>query len=112
MGIERRQFSRSDQSFDVHYRPLGALSESWRTGKSLDISATGLRLQTDIPVEVGEMLELELALPALQAPLQLRGAVLWSTIPPSGPSESGVEFRDMTQEQQAQIDELVLFLGR
>ena len=110
MGTERRQFSRSDQPFDVPYRSFGALTESWRTGKSLDISATGLWLQTDIPVEVGEMLELEILLPSMQAPLSVRGTVMWSKAPPSGSSECGVEFHDLTQEQQAQIDALVRFL--
>ena len=112
MGTERRQFRRSDQPFEVQYRSFGALSDPWRIGRSADISATGLRLQTDVPVEAGEMLELALSLPAAQAPLRVRGSVLWSTALPSRALECGIEFRDLTQEQQADIDALVRFLQR
>lgn len=110
MGAEHRQFRRSPQSFSIQYRPCGALASSWQEGKSLDISATGLRLQMLFPIELGEVLELAISLPSRQAPLQVRAVVVWSREPQTGLFECGIEFRDVTHEQQVQIDELVRFL--
>ena len=110
MGEEQRQFPRVSQSFDARYRLYGELTESWRTIRTLNISAIGMRFRSANLIEEGAVLEVEMVLPCLREPLVMRGRVVWSRTMASGVTENGAEFLDMTQEQGKQIDDLVKFL--
>ena len=110
MGQERRQFARVSQPFDAHYRLYGELTESWRTIRTLNISASGMRFRSADLIDEGSVLQIEIMLPCLREPLTLRGRVVWSQTKASGVTESGAEFFDVTPEQGEQIDGLVKFL--
>jgi len=112
MSVERRAFRRIPQSFVVQYRLFGAFTEGWRSGNAVNVSASGLRMRSEDVFEVGTTLTLHITLPGLRGPLDLLGRVAWSQAQAAGVSESGIEFMDLTSEQQAQIDELVGFLQR
>jgi hypothetical protein len=110
MGQERRRFARVTQPFNARYRRYGELSQSWRTIKTLNISASGLRFCDAEMLEPLGILELELTLPSLREPLMLRGQVVWNQTLASGVNEYGVEFVEVSPQQGEQIDLLVKFL--
>lgn len=111
MGVEeRRRFTRVSQSFDARYRVYGELTESWRTIRTINLSASGMRFRSAHPIEAGTVLQLEITLPCLRAPLVVNGQVAWSHTMASGVTENGAEFVDVTPLQSERIDELVKFL--
>lgn len=110
MATERRHFHRVPQALEVHYRLSGEFASSWHVATLINLSAGGLRLRTSEGFEALAQLELQLHLPGLREPLTLRGGVVWSNLQASGVVESGIEFMNVTPEQQLQIDEFVQFL--
>ena len=112
MRSDRRDFPRIPQSFDAQYRLLGALAETWKVVRTINLSATGMRFRSAQLLEPETPLEIQIKLPSMQQPLQLRGRVAWSQMQASGVVENGVEFVDLAEHQQVQIDELVQFLRR
>ena len=112
MRKERRRFSRTSQSLDAQYRLIGELSTSWMQVIAVNIGAAGARIRGAESMEVASLLELQVQLPGARKPLVVQGRVIWSRMQASGVTESGVEFLEITAEQQWQIDELVRFLGR
>jgi c-di-GMP-binding flagellar brake protein YcgR len=110
MTKERRSFPRVPQPMDARYRPILDMGASWHHMTVVNISAGGVRFRSDEPVEPGSPLELHVQLPGLREPLALKGAAVWSTLQASGVSETGVEFQDVSPEQQLQIDDVVRFL--
>ncbi len=112
MSRERREFSRVPQPFDAQYRLAGELTEGWRTIKTLNLSAGGMRFKSSDLIEVGAELDIQIEIPSNPAPLALRGRVVWSQLQASGVTENGAEFLDVTPEKQMQIDTLVSFLNQ
>ena len=111
MGAERRRFPRIPQLFEVHYR-VGEVGAGWDAATTVNLSAAGLRLRSEHPIDPDSRIELRIQLPNAAEPLQLMGLVVWSQ--PLSPlvTEVGVEFIDVTLEQQTQIDHLVQFLSK
>ena len=107
MGEERRRSPRIPQSFQVHCRARGGLSESWRPLRTLDISATGLRVRSEEPFELLSTMDVRLPMPDLGELLEVRGRVAWTKTLPSGMAEMGIEFVDVSPEQRAQLDEMI-----
>jgi c-di-GMP-binding flagellar brake protein YcgR len=112
MGIDRRRFYRIPQSFDVQYRAFGALEESWCVTRTVNLSAVGIRFRSGDLLEPGTMLEMQITLPTAQTQLALCGSVIWSQMQASGVAETGVDFLNVTPEQQLQIDQVVQFLRK
>ena len=110
MTRERRTFGRASQPFDAQYRLSGELTASWRTITTVNISAGGMRFTDMDAHERGTSIEVRIQLPSLREPFTLQGRIAWSQMQASGVAESGVEFLDLTPEQQVQIDQLVQFL--
>ena len=109
MRRERRRFVRIQQLFDAKYRIYGGLTEGWRNVRTMNLSAGGLRFKSADLIELGAMLEVQLQVPYDSEPLSLRGRVVWSEIQASGVTENGIEFIDITPDQQGRVDELVKF---
>ena len=112
MGKEQRRFQRISESFEVRCRHLGALSEPWHIVVTVDVGAGGLSFQSEELYELSDMLEIQIRLPSVQAPLVLHGRVVRSGALPSGVTECAIEFVDVTPDQQVEIDELVQFLSK
>ena len=110
MGEEQRRFPRAQASIEAQCRPLGGFSELWRTVRTLDLSATGMRVCSEEPFEFWTTLTIRLQVPGSREPLEFRGRIARSTALPSGETETGVEFVDLNPEQQMQLDKLVRFL--
>ena len=112
MRKERRRFLRASESLNAQYHLIGELSTSWMPVTTINISAVGARIRHAESLEVASLLELQIQLPGARKPLVVRGCVIWSRMQASGVTESGVDFLEMSEEQQWQVDELVRFLGR
>lgn len=112
MGSEQRRFPRITQSLDARYRTAGGFSESWQSVRTVDLSATGMRVRSEQLLELMVTLELRLQVPGLRQPMEVRGQVVRSQMLPSGVTEAGIDFLEMSLEQQQQVDELVRFLKR
>lgn len=112
MADERRDFSRVPVPFDVCYRIYGELGETWREISTVNISAGGMRLRSEEPLEVGTQLEIQITLSSAAIPLAVQGSVAWSRSMGAGANEIGVQFTDLTPQQQEQVDSLVQFLRK
>ena len=112
MGRERRQFPRVPHPFDVRYRPAGTFGATWQLAQTVNLSAGGLRFCTEDMFELGDLLETQIELPGMHAPLVLQGRVIWKQLLAAGVLEYGVEFLDVGPDQQVQIDQLVAFLQK
>ncbi|MFI5091929.1 MAG: PilZ domain-containing protein [Candidatus Acidiferrales bacterium] len=62
-GQDRRQRARFDMEIPLSIRTLEIPRTRARTGKTKNISATGLYLASDLPLEVGAPLEISLLMP-------------------------------------------------
>ena len=112
MADERRDFSRVPVPFEVRYRIYGELGETWREVATMNISAGGMRLRSEEPIEVGAQLEIQITLSSAATPLAVQGSVAWSRSMGAGANESGVQFTGLTPQQQEQMDSLVQFLRK
>lgn len=110
MAGERRDFSRVPVPFRVRYRLYRELGESWRQIATVNISAGGMRVRSEEPLEVGGRLEVQITLSSAATPLTVQGCVVWSRSLGAGVNEIGVQFTDLTPVQQEQVDGIVLFL--
>ena len=110
MGEEQRQFPRITESLTAQCRVLGDLSELWRTVRTVDFSATGMRLQSEQPIDETQAMDLRLQVPGLHDVVELRVHIVRMIVLPSGVTEVAVEFIIVSPEQQELIDKLVRFL--
>lgn len=110
MTKERRLFPRVPQPFEARYRLADEMGTSWHGMTLVNISAGGVRFRTDELIQQGTPLELQVQLPGLREPLLVNGQTIWSTLQASGVMEIGVEFVNVTADQQLQIDGIVRFL--
>ncbi len=110
MTRERRRFTRARQPFDAKYRVFREIGEPWNTTTILNLSAGGMRFQGTDLVTVGDTLEMHIRLPNDPQPIVLQGRVIWSQLQAAGVTENGLEFIEVSADQQLRIDELVRFL--
>ena len=112
MGEEQRKFHRVPAEFQVQCRQRGALAEPWHAVSTTDLSAGGLSFQSEVLVDVKDMLDIRITLPSFKVPLVVTGLVVRVRLMASGVSDCAVEFGDVSPEQQQQVDELVQFLRK
>ena len=112
MGAERRQYGRAPLPFDAKYRHYGDLSTAWRTIRTINISAGGMRFRSADFMEFGAVLEVQITLPAVHEARIIKARVVWSEPMASGVTENGAEFFDVELAEQAIIDNLVKFLTK
>ncbi len=112
MGAERRHYQRVPLPFDAKYRLYGDLSTSWRTIRTMNISAGGMRFRSADLMEEGAVLDVQMVLPASPEPIVIKARVVWSQAMGSGVTENGAEFFDASLGEQEKIDRLVTFLTK
>jgi c-di-GMP-binding flagellar brake protein YcgR len=111
MGSERREYLRAQYQCKIRYRPhLELMGMMWYAGTMTDFSASGLRFVGSQPLEPDSRVELEIALPMQDEPYSFMGRVAWEQSQEEGSYEYGVEFVDVTPDQQVVVDELARFL--
>ncbi len=108
----QRQFDRAGMEVWMQFRTFGTLSEIWHLGTILDLSAGGLRFDTEELLEDETQLEFQVYLPVRKNPYQFAGKLLWAKPGQSGHTEYGVEFVRVSDRQRIDMDQLVEFLNR
>lgn len=112
MGAERRQFNRAPEELQARCRHCGAMESTWRPITTLDLSAGGMRFQSEDAFEPGGLLEIELPMPHGAKRFVLRSRLLWTKARSPSEAEHGVEFVDVRETEQLQLDALVDFLRK
>ncbi len=87
--------------------------KTFRTARSLDVSARGMFLRTPLVHPVGEDILVRFHLPGLAQPFKAVARVLWSspTDTPQGlPAGMGVQFLDLGTQDQGAIEQYVVEL--
>lgn len=112
MGEERRWFHRAPEELQARCRHCGALEATWHPIVTLDVSAGGMRFQSGDVFEPGSLLEIELPMPHGADRFILRGRLLWTKAQSPSEAEHGVEFVDLRETEQLQLDALVEFLRK
>ena len=110
MKSERRRFPRIPEAFTVKYRVSGELVATWCEVATQNVSAGGVRFRVPESLSPGATIALQLALPGVPQPIQVKGQVVWNRMQASGVTEVGVEFLDVSERDQRLIDRLVGFL--
>ena len=110
MGQEQRRFDRTPQPFQVRCRRINEPLHAWDLALTHDLSAAGMRIQSSEPFDIGTILDVQIELPNLPGSAHLQGRVVWGRT--SAVREYGIEFVEITPDQQALIDELVQFLKK
>jgi hypothetical protein len=95
---EQRQNVRISLSVPIRYR-LRKTEEFYKHGQCFDISHGGVRLALEYPVPVGSLMEIELKLPGIKDPFNLKGTVVWIQRSPIKELlfECGVSFNDIKE---------------
>ncbi len=106
-GDDRRSFERHETSFRVDVRSAEHFLYAYLT----NISAMGLFVHTDVPLEVGTALVLKLVPGDLARPLEVRGRVAWvNPVRTHGDNPNpgmGICFDELTPELRERLVELV-----
>jgi uncharacterized protein (TIGR02266 family) len=109
----RRVFPRHPARFRIHWAPLGDL----QSGHSVNVSASGVFLETDNPPPVGATLFMSLELPGASAPVDVQGLVAQrvtkEVAEASGTSPGvGIQFLDATDSFREALDRAVELVGK
>ena len=99
LTLKKREAKRITVVFNV----TGSHASRQVVGQAKDLSETGLLLETTTPISVGSVLNLEFYLPGTRAQLKVKAKVVRATKSPEGAQQSGVQFIDLSQGDQAQI---------
>jgi Tfp pilus assembly protein PilZ len=109
----RRVFPRHPARFRIHWAPLGDL----QSGFSVNVSASGVFLESDNPPPVGATLFMSLELPGASAPVDVQGLVAQrvtrEVADASGTTAgAGIQFLDATDSFREVLDRAVELIGK
>lgn len=107
MGIEKRRHIRIDSENLSHVIVEGEgqpVNEG--IGKTLNLSESGILLETHFPVDSGQEVDLYLALG--EQLVSVRGAVIHSRPNENGVSRTGIQFRNVDDEAAAMLKQFVV----
>lgn len=101
---------RQGQRMDCHLRVMSQDLPGY-SGISLDLSASGLQLDTRAAVPVGKVLRLRLETHISEMEwIEVNARVAWSRQDDRKTYRCGLQFQDVTPELRAQLDELERYL--
>jgi hypothetical protein len=101
---------RNGQRLDCHLRVMSPDLPGY-SGVSLDLSSTGLQLETHSAVPVGKVVRLRLETHISEMEwIEVRARVAWSRQDGRKTYRCGLQFQDVTPELRAQLDELERYL--
>ncbi len=103
---EQRKHARLDIALAVSYaiqREGGEASEMAETLSS-DISASGIRLMTPVPLDNGSLLSLEINLPNVESPpICAKGEVVWQSKISEYSYETGTVIKHMDEQDKMRL---------
>ena len=99
-GEDRREFRRLDARVDVEmtFLPPGGEAAVSRDFHSMDLSADGIRVETDAEVELGAFVALHIALPSEEERVDLFAKVVWCRPGENGRYVMGLQFLGGSEE--------------
>ena len=111
---QKRRHQRISLPLSIKYRIQGELGVSWREGLLVNLSAGGLRFTSDMlssaQLFAGQRLELQWSLENRPDPYAFQGEIVWTHDTVSRLVECGVEFFDITPDQELELGQVVEFL--
>ena len=108
---ERRHNRRVDVPVSITYHVDGRdLKDTWYPGVLANLAAGGLRFTCDRILGEGDSLGFRVTLPTRSAPYYIGGVIIWA-MPMVGGVDCGVAFRDLSPDEQFELDELAEFLN-
>ena len=111
---QQRRHQRIALPISIKYRIEGDAGASWREGLLVNLSAGGLRFTSDVLSSAqlfpGQRLKLHWSLENRPEPYAFQGEIVWTHDTASRLVECGVEFFDITPDQEFEIGQLVEFL--
>lgn len=99
LALRQREAVRITVVFNV----TGEVGARQVVGQARDLSATGMLLETPMPLAVGTKLPIEFYLPRTRAQIKVTGTVLRASKTPEGACLSGIRFVDLSQSNQELI---------
>ena len=117
IDIERRKFPRLNTSTDVEYIVIGKTLAGEKKTVTKNISAGGICLIVYEKIETATVLDLRIYLRDINATIEARGQVKWSSYftmaPDSRPRyDIGIEFIEIKEPDRQQLSKYVLDLIR
>ena len=109
-STERRRRPRMAQPFHATYQLLPAQTSTRHSLSPINFSAAGMRFLSPKPLAPGCQIDLSILPPNALKAFSVVGRVVWSKEHPSGASEHGMEFVDLTAAQRTQIQSLIALL--
>lgn len=109
---DRRRAPRIPQTLEAQCRLSGDLGGGWSDTMVVNISQSGVRLRGRAMFEPESVVELRVRFAAAKEPLLVKGRVAWSQLQASQVVEHGIEFLELTPDQQVQLVETIEFLTR
>jgi len=108
MSTQRRKFKRFPISAKVKYRTIYSDKpeiRKWLEKLTVDVSAGGIRLQSEIPPKEGDLLELVLVLPPDTTEKHFLAKIAWvnEAVSEDGNFNFGLTFLKISTEQQHEI---------
>jgi Tfp pilus assembly protein PilZ len=109
----RRVFPRHPARFRIHWAPLGDL----QSGFSVNVSASGVFLESEDPPPVGATLFMSLELPGSSAPVDVQGLVAQRVTKEVADASgtvagAGIQFLDATDAFREALDRAVDLVGK
>ena len=106
-GSEHRHMPRVEQHFMVRYRLVGGPVGEQFISPLRDLSRSGARWFSELPLRNGARLELSLSLPTAPQPVHVQAKVVWTKPARLSMTELGVTFEPVDAKTQGMIDEVV-----
>ena len=111
---QKRRHLRVSLPVPIKYRIEGESGAASREGLLVNLSAGGLRFTSDMLSSAqlipGQRLQLEWSLENRVEPYTLQGEIVWTHDTASRLVECGVEFFDITPDQELELGQIVEFL--
>lgn len=102
MSLEKRRYSR--RAVPVEIRAHGVWGSGELSFEGGDLSEGGAFLKSDLLLEKGEGLELELRFPGEELPLRVEARVAWVRALPASAEEAGMGVEFGTLDQAARVN--------
>lgn len=99
---ERRKFMRFSTWLDVLYNALGGPTIKMKS-RLKDLSKEGIRMSSDMSMEKGSVLELEMKIPGDNIPIFALGEVAWTEKTGNAAYDAGIRFTRIERFDRAKL---------
>jgi len=107
MGTNKRKHERVDTLNLLSYVVLDSDGKEWEQGmgRTLNISETGLQLETREPIQTNNILQISIGIE--DELVEIKGKVIYTNRGDAGMFETGIEFRQVKQDALAVLNKYI-----